>query len=197
MNDRLTESFFRRDTVLVAQELLGKHLVRLEGKRRLSGTIIETEAYRGEEDLACHARAGKTPRTEIMFGPPGRVYIYFVYGMHWLLNFVTERDGFPGAVLIRAIIPQEGLELISQRRKGQPGKQWTNGPAKICQALGIDGRLNGINICSLETKLFIENNSVVKPNLIYAGPRIGLNSVPEPWRSKPWRFMLQDQHAQV
>ncbi len=182
---------------MVARDLLGKRLVRQEGNQRLSGVIIETEAYRGQEDLACHARVGRTPRTEIMFGPPARAYIYFIYGMHWLLNFVTENDGFPGAVLIRAIIPEEGLEIISQRRNGQPSKEWTNGPAKICQAMGIDSQLNGINICTREAQVYVENGIGIQSDLIQAGPRIGLNSVPEPWRSKPWRFKLSTQHPQV
>ena len=197
MKERLSESFFGQNTVLVARDLLGKRLVRQEGNQRLSGVIIETEAYRGQEDLACHARAGRTPRTEIMFGPPARAYIYFIYGMHWLLNFVTENDGFPGAVLIRAIIPEEGLEIISQRRNGQPSKEWTNGPAKICQAMGIDSQLNGINICAREAQVFVENDIGIQSEMIQAGPRIGLNSVPEPWRSKPWRFKLRAQHPLV
>jgi DNA-3-methyladenine glycosylase len=193
MSNRLPESFYSRDTVVVARELLGKQLVRITRGQRISGKIIETEAYRGEEDLACHARAGRTTRTEIMFGPPGRVYVYFVYGMHWLLNFVTERDGFPGAVLIRGIIPEEGLDLISQNRKGQPEEVWTNGPAKICQALNIKGQLNGINTCRQGAKIFIEDNLNDQSDQIQTGPRIGLNSVPEPWRSIPWRFWLEDQ----
>jgi len=197
MNDRLSESFFGRNTVLVARELVGKQLVRQEGSKRLSGVIMETEAYRGQEDLACHARVGKTPRTEVMFGPPGRTYIYFVYGMHWLLNFVTEDDGFPGAVLIRAIIPKEGLEIISRRRNGQPKKQWTNGPAKIGQAMNIDNQLNGINVCTKKAQVYVENGVGIKSELIQASPRVGLNSVPEPWRSIPWRFKLDPQHLLV
>ena len=197
MNDRLSESFFGRNTVLVARELVGKQLVRQEGNKRLSGVIMETEAYRGQEDLACHARVGKTSRTEVMFGPPGRTYIYFVYGMHWLLNFVTEDDGFPGAVLIRAIIPKEGLEIISRRRNGQPKKQWTNGPAKICQAMNIDNQLNGINICARNAQVYVENGVGIESELIQASPRVGLNSVPEPWRSIPWRFKLDPQHLLV
>ena len=113
MSNRLKESFFTRDTVQVARDLVGKRLVRLEGNQRISGIILETEAYRGEEDLACHCRAGRTPRTEIMYGPAGRAYIYLIYGMYWLLNFVTETDGSPGAVLIRAIAPKEGKSIIA------------------------------------------------------------------------------------
>ena len=191
MNERLTESFFDRDTVQVARDLLGKELVCLSGGARVSGIISETEAYRGEEDLACHARAGVTPRTEIMFGPPGRAYIYFVYGMHWLLNFVTERDGTPGAVLIRSIKPMDGKDIIAERRKGRPQDQWTDGPAKLCQALNIDGRLNGINICSLKAEIYVIDQPQINSSQIRTSPRIGLDSVPEPWRSKPWRFVLE------
>lgn len=143
--DRLSASFYARDTVRVARALVGKRLVRMDGNQRIAGMIIEAEAYRGEEDLACHCRAGRTPRTEIMYGPPGRAYVYFVYGMHWLLNIVTEVEGFPGAVLIRAIKPEEGLDFIARRRNGRPQKNWTDGPAKLCQALAINGKANGIN----------------------------------------------------
>jgi len=197
MTNRLSETFFARDTLLVARELIGKRLVRLDGKNRISGTILETEAYRGEEDLACHCRAGRTQRTEVMYGPAGRAYVYLIYGMHWLLNFVTEAEGFPGAVLIRAIYPQEGTEIIAQRRKGQPRAHWTNGPGKISQALEINSSQNGINVCSRGARLFIERDLEIDPGLIQTGPRIGLDSVSEPWRSIPWRFMVNYQHLLI
>lgn len=186
----LPESFYARDTVLVARELLGKKLVRREGKNGVSGLIIETEAYRGEEDLACHCRAGKTPRTEIMYGPAGRAYVYLIYGMYWLLNIVTEGDGSPGAVLIRAIEPLEGVEIIADRRGGQPRRNWTNGPGKLSRALNIQGDLNGTNICSPKGLLYITEGEHIHPEIIETGPRVGLESVPEPWRSKAWRFMV-------
>ncbi len=157
--------------------------------------IVETEAYRGEEDLACHCRAGETPRTKIMYGPPGRAYVYFVYGMHWLLNFVTEKEGYPGAVLIRGIQPEEGLDLINKRRNGRPQKQWTNGPAKLCQAFGINGEMNGIDTCSENAIVFIEENMDIPTGLVQKTPRIGLDTVPEPWRSKPWRFIVTDLNS--
>jgi len=194
MSNRLTESFFSRDTVQIARELIGKRLVRLEGDQRISGIILETEAYRGEEDQACHCRAGRTPRTEIMYGPPGRVYIYLIYGMYWLLNLVTEAEGSPGAVLIRAIAPEEGKKVIHQRRGKTPEKAWTDGPGKICIALGINGELNGLNACAQGAPIFIENGQDVDSALIKTGPRVGLDSVPEPWRSKPWRFVVNYQH---
>jgi DNA-3-methyladenine glycosylase len=189
----LPRSFFARDTIEVARDLLGKRLVREHDSLRISGIILETEAYRGEEDLACHARAGRTPRTEIMYGPPGRAYIYFVYGMHWLLNFVTEEEGFPGAVLIRAIYPEEGLDFISSRRKGYPRDLWTNGPAKICQALAIDGDLNGVDVCGADLKIWLEKGVEIAPEVIQACPRVGLNTVPDPWKSIAWRFVVNYQ----
>jgi len=166
----------------------------MEGERRISGIILETEAYRGEEDLACHCRAGRTPRTEIMYGPAGRAYIYLIYGMYWLLNLVTEIEGSPGAVLIRAIAPQEGKKAISLRRKNQPQKAWTDGPGKLCIALGITGELNGIDTCADGAGIFIENEPGLDPGLITTSPRVGLESVPEPWRSIPWRFVVNYQH---
>jgi DNA-3-methyladenine glycosylase len=178
---------------MVAKELLGKRLVREINGQRISGIITETEAYRGEEDLACHARSGLTKRTRVMFGPAGHAYVYFIYGMHWLLNFVTEEEGFPGAVLIRAIHPEEGLKIIADHRIGKPPKMWTNGPAKICQALDIDGVMNGLDICDPNTSLFLELGEKVNPQVIEAAPRIGLNSVPEPWKTIAWRFVVNYQ----
>jgi DNA-3-methyladenine glycosylase len=160
----------------------------MEGGQRISGIITETEAYRGEDDLACHARSGLTPRTAVMYGKPGHAYVYFNYGMHWLLNFVTETEGFPAAVLIRGIQPIEGLEIIAERRKDRPRSQWTDGPAKLCQALGIDGNFNGVDICSPEAALYVENSHKIPDSGVTIHPRVGLNNVPEPWKSIPWRF---------
>ena len=189
----LPESFYTRDTVQVARDLIGKTLIRQEGKWRISGLIIETEAYRGEEDLACHCRVGRTPRTEIMYGPAGKAYVYLIYGLYWLLNIVTEREGNPGAVLIRAIEPLEGHEIIAGRRAGLKRENWTNGPGKLSQALNIHGDLNGLDVCSTAEPLFIEQGKPVPDEIIQSGPRVGLDSVPEPWRSKPWRFMVNYQ----
>ncbi len=190
-NTRLSRNFFTQNTVTVARELLGKKLVRLENDQRISGTITETEAYRGEEDLACHARSGQTPRTKVMYGPPGHAYIYFNYGIHWLLNFVTENEGYPAAVLIRGIEPAEGLDIISERRKGRPRSQWTNGPAKICQALNLDNKLNGVDICATQVVLFVEEGKQIPDTDVTISSRVGLNNVPEPWRSIPWRFKIK------
>ncbi len=192
---RLGREFYNRHTLEVARELLGMRLVRLDGDRRLSGTIVEAEAYRGEEDQGCHARAGKTRRTQVMYGPPGHAYVYFTYGMHWMLNFVTEAEGFPAAVLIRAIAPLEGLDLIGARRAPQPPALWTDGPAKLCQALMIDGRLNGTDLCSSYSPLFVERGGAIPEASVTIGPRVGLNSVPEPWKSIPWRYLARVEAA--
>ena len=187
---RIKRSFFNQNTVAVARQLLGMRLVHLENGVRISGIITETEAYRGEEDLACHARAGRTPRTTLMYGPPGYAYVYYNYGMHWLLNFVTEAEGFPAAVLIRGMAPSEGIDIIAQRRKDRPRPQWTNGPAKICQALGVDGAFNGLDSCAPKTDLFIEKCVPIPDSGVTIGPRVGLNKVSEPWKSMPWRFRV-------
>ena len=196
---QLGRDFYRRNTLQVARELLGKRLVRVDNGQRLAGIISEVEAYRGEEDLACHARAGFTQRTKVMYGLPGYAYVYFTYGMHWMLNFVTEAEGYPAAVLIRAITPVEGLEAIAARRAFVAPQRLTDGPAKLCQALGIDGRQNGIDSCSSEAEIFVEEDQIIDQSGITTSPRVGLNSVPEPWKSLPWRFRLQpaDQNSRL
>jgi DNA-3-methyladenine glycosylase len=187
---RIPREFYAQNTLAVARELLGKRLVRVDNGQRLAGIIVETEAYRGEEDLACHARAGRTARTQVMYGPPGYAYVYFTYGMHWLLNFVTEREGFPAAVLIRAILPTEGEAVIAARRNGQPAQRWTDGPAKLSQALGIDGVHNGSDLCSPVAEIFVEQGRPIPMENVTTSPRVGLNTVPEPWKSVQWRFMV-------
>jgi len=187
----LQRDYFTQHTVSLARDLLGKRLVRIESNCRMAGLIVEAEAYRGQEDLGCHARAGLTPRTRVMFGPPGHAYVYFTYGMHWMLNFVSEEDGFPAAVLIRGIWPMEGIALMAARRPGRPRSAWTDGPAKLCQALGIDYALNGADLCATEAELFIEAGISISDENVTISPRVGLNSVPEPWKSIPWRFQVQ------
>ncbi|KPL76286.1 hypothetical protein AC812_06310 [Bellilinea caldifistulae] len=188
----LPPNWYEQDVVCAAQQLLGKRLVRWLNGQRVSGIIVETEAYRGEEDLACHARAGYTPRTRVMYGPPGRAYIYFTYGMHWLLNVVCMAEGYPAAVLIRAIQPVEGIEVIASRRRGQPPPQWTNGPAKLTAALEIDGSLNGADLTTPAAGLWIEEAPLPLNAVIRTSPRIGIERVPEPWKSMPWRFHLSE-----
>jgi DNA-3-methyladenine glycosylase len=188
---RLERNFFNRPTLHVARELLGTRLVHLEGGDRTAGIIIETEAYNGEEDLGCHASAGYTPRTRVLYGPPGHAYVYFTYGMHWMLNFVAEREGFPAAVLIRGIVPTEGIERIAARREGRPQKQWTDGPGKICRALAINRAQNDSDLCAPNAELFVEYGENISDSCVTIGPRVGLNSVPEPWKSVPWRFVAR------
>lgn len=190
MPELLRPSFFQREVLEVAPQLLGKRLVRCTNNIRVSGLIIETEAYRGEEDQACHARVGLTPRTKVMYGPAGHAYVYFTYGMHWMLNCVCGEEGYPAAVLIRAIQPVEGLELIAQRRRKAKESMWCNGPAKLTQALAIDGNLNGIDLCTRDSGLWIEDGDIISPEVIKTAPRIGIQSVPEPWLSKLWNFSL-------
>lgn len=186
----LPASFYDRDVVTVARDLLGMRLVRNFNGERLAGYIIETEAYRGEEDLACHARAGRTARTSIMYGPAGRAYVYFTYGMHWCLNCVAGADGFPAAVLIRGLMPDEGLACIARLRANRPQADWCNGPGKLTQAFSIDGALNGCDLSDVQGLLWIEPGHPVSDKAVIAGPRVGINRVVEPWRSIPWRFLV-------
>jgi DNA-3-methyladenine glycosylase len=183
----LPRGFYSRPTLAVAHDLLGMCLVRLQDGLRLTGIILETEAYIGESDLGCHAKAGYTSRTAVMFGPPGHAYVYFTYGMHWMLNAVTEPEGFPAAVLLRALQPLDGQELISTRRQGRD----TLGPAKLTQALAIDGALNAIDLCDPHSPLTIEPAPPPPASSILTGPRVGLYTVPEPWKSMPWNFRIE------
>ena len=184
----LPSSFFDRDVLTLARQLLGMRLVRLVDGRRVGGPIVETEAYRGQEDLACHARHGRTRRTAVMYGPGGRAYVYFTYGMHWMLNCVASPEGFPAAVLLRAIQPTEGLELIAQQRAGRSVQEWCNGPAKLTQALAIDGGFNGVDLSTRDGNLWIEWGEAATEENLVVGPRVGIGGVPEPWLSIPWRF---------
>jgi DNA-3-methyladenine glycosylase len=180
-------AFYNRPTLTVARDLIGTQLVRILDRVKLVGLITETEAYISETDLACHAKAGRTPRTGVMYGEPGHAYVYFTYGNHWMLNVVTEREGFPAAVLIRAIQPIEGVEIMSGRRNGRD----TFGPGKLCQAMGITKSENGVDLTETTGGLWIEAGTKVPNSLVTKGPRVGLNNTPEPWLSKPWRFLVK------
>jgi len=182
----LPRSFFARPTLTVARQLLGKQLVKVEKGQRLVGMITEVEAYVGEGDLACHAKAGRTSRTAIMYGPAGYLYVYFTYGMHWMLNIITETEDFPAAILLRAIDLTEG-EAIAQDRRGRPN-HLTDGPAKLAQALAIDGTWNGIDLCAPRSTLFVAEGMTIPARKIKAVPRVGIGSTPEPWLSLPWNF---------
>ncbi len=188
----LSFDFYNRPAVEVARALLGQILVAGLSNQRVAARIQETEAYQGEADLACHARAGRTPRTAVMYGRPGRAYIYFNYGMHWLLNAVVDGEDEPAAVLIRAVEPLEGLDLIAARRAGQPAQQWCNGPAKLTRALGVDGRLNGQDLTDPAGPLWIAEGGPIHDSAVRTGPRVGIQRVPEPWRSIPWRFWVAE-----
>lgn len=182
----LSREFYNRSTLSIARDLIGARLVRILNGQRLTGLITETEAYIGEKDLGCHAKAGRTARTAVMYGPPGHAYVYFTYGHHWMLNVVTEREGFPAAVLLRAIQPIEGVEFMSKQRVGRD----TFGPGKLTQAMGITKNENGVDLTRRGSGLWIEEAQAIPNKLVTKGPRVGLNNVPEPWKSKPWRFLV-------
>lgn len=187
----LTREFYHRPALAVARDLLGCRLVRMQTGKRLAGVIVETEAYQGEEDLGCHASVGQTPRNSVMYGPPGHAYVYFTYGMHWMLNVVTGDVGTPGAVLIRAIDPFEGIPQMTENRPYKAGKRgWTDGPAKLTQTLAIDKRLNQMDLCDPHSVIWIETGEPVQEGCVEQTARVGLNSVPEPWKSIPWRFVV-------
>ena len=193
MTFTLPREFYNRSTLKVARELLGARLVQILNGQKLVGIITETEAYISEKDLACHAKAGRTPRTQVMYGPPGHAYVYFTYGNHWMLNVVTERENFPAAVLIRAIQPTEGIEIMSKRRSGRD----TFGPGKLTQAMGITKSENGVDLTAAASSLRIEAGITVPNSLVTKGPRVGLNNTPEPWLSKPWRFLVKGWKIEI
>ena len=190
LNPSFPRDFFARPAPQVAPELLGCLLVHRWKGQRLAGVITEVEAYQGVDDQACHARAGKTARNAVMFGGPGKAYVYFTYGMHWMLNLVCEAEGLPAAVLIRAIRPVEGLEVMRMLRPtlaDKPG--WLNGPAKLTQALAIGREQNGLDVCSENEGLWVEKEISVPAEEVETTPRIGIGYAPEPWLSLPWRWV--------
>lgn len=172
MSKRLPSSFFNRPVLRVAEDLIGCYLVRQLGEKIERAMITETEAYDGENDLACHASKGRTKRTEIMFGPAGYAYVYFVYGMHWMLNIVTGPKDYAAAVLIR------GVENIS-------------GPARVTKKFRIDGMLNGKKL-SKESGLWIEaRDRNISAKSIKKMPRVGVDYAGDIWSKKKWRFVLK------
>ncbi|PWN05648.1 DNA-3-methyladenine glycosylase [Rhodohalobacter mucosus] len=186
----LPVSFYSRsDVTLVSRELLGKRLCTLIDGHFTSGIIIETEAYCGRGDKACHANNGKrTPRTEVMFGKPGHAYIYLCYGIHHLFNVVTNREGLADAVLVRAVLPESGVERMQQRRGGTTFKNLTSGPGKFTQALGITTHFNKT---SLFTKpVWIEDTPLmISPSDIARSKRIGIDYAEED-AHRPWRYTI-------
>lgn len=195
---RLPQAFYARPARLVARELLGKRLVRSLAGERLAGIIVETEAYCDSEgpgvlDRACHASANQgepTARTALMFGPPGYAYVYFTYGMHWLFNVVTGAEGEANAVLIRALEPVEGEKTMAAHRQRRRA-EWTNGPAKLTQALAIGKVHNGANLFQPGGDIWIEEEPPLPVGAVAVGPRIGLGRTPEPWLSVPWRYWIE------
>jgi DNA-3-methyladenine glycosylase len=180
---KLPRSFYDRDTVKVAQELLGMHLVHVVAGVERVGRIVEVEAYLGPHDLAAHSAKGLTPRTRVMFGPPGHAYVYFVYGMHWCANVVTQEEGRASAVLLRALEPVKNVEGA------------THGPALLCRAMGIDGRLNGHDL--LGDELFIRRPGRSKaaadrgPIAIVRRPRVGVDYAGHHWARRLLRFYIR------
>lgn len=192
---RLPPSFYARGTDIVARGLLGQCLVRVLAGTRLAGFICETEAYGGPDDAASHAYR-RTPRSAIMYGPPGRAYVYFIYGMHHCLNVVTEADDHPGAVLLRAVFPTEGIEVMRELRKHRldaPDRWLCDGPGKLCQALGITLAENGADLAS-SSELFIEAAPPVAEAEVRVTPRVGVRGGPEAV-ARPWRFVWQPTFA--
>ena len=192
MDNKLQREFFTRPNVLkVARELLGRLLVvPARDGTRVSGIIVETEAYRGPKDRASHAYAGRrTKRTETMYGLGGTAYVYFVYGMYYQFNVVTNLRDVPHAILIRALEPVEGLEWMRRRRQEQPDRNLTNGPGKLCMALGIDRQLDQADL--LHDQVWIEEGRQAPKRLIASGPRVGIDYAEE-WVDKPWRFWIKD-----
>ena len=188
----LSQAFYARDALVVARELLGKKLVRKLNGSALSGLICETEAYMGSTDSASHAFKGKTPRNAIMFGAAGVAYVYFVYGMHYMLNMVTGEEQNPQAVLIRKLIPFEGMKHM-QRNRGGKGKDLTGGPAKMCQALSITTALNGWNL-SAGNKLWVVARPLIAERFIKKGPRIGIDYARPADRKAARRFWIDETY---
>jgi DNA-3-methyladenine glycosylase len=181
----LQVSFYDRPTEVVARELLGAVLEHRTVQGTVRGMIVETEAYVGPEDPACHAAAGITPRTRILYGPPGRAYVYFVYGMHWCFNAVTREEGHGSAVLVRAIEPLRGQALMRRRRQVDRDVDLTSGPARLCDAFGITGDHNNLRLD--RGPLRILRGAAVPDEHILVTPRIGIRKAAD-W---PLRFLVK------
>ncbi|ULA61141.1 MAG: Putative 3-methyladenine DNA glycosylase [Nitrospira sp.] len=176
----LPRDYFDRPTLDVAGSLVGKYLVREQGRRLIAGRIIEVEAYIGTEDKACHASKGRTARTDVLFGPPGHAYVYLCYGMYEMLNVVTEQEGFPAAILLRAV-ECEG-KLI-------------DGPGRLTRAFDIDRRLNRCDLTLGQSLWFEDRGDALPIGLLNTHPRIGVDYAGE-WAHKPWRFRLTTELSQ-
>jgi len=188
----LPHDFYARPTLKVAEDLIGKVLVHRARQGVASGVIVETEAYIGEDDPACHASFGRTARNEPLFGPPGFAYVYLNYGVHYLVNAVTEGDGYPGAVLIRALQPLEGIELMTKRRapdgRAIDEHDLCRGPGNLTKALGITIKDNRRDLS--DSTLTIEDRGI-SVGRIATGPRIGIRVAVE----RPWRYWVEGHRA--
>ena len=179
---KLGREFYLRDTISAARAILGKIIVHETGEGTLSGRIVETEAYL-RDDPACHASRGKTPRNSAMFGPPGHAYVYFTYGFHYCLNFVTQPQGVPEAILIRALEPLEGIEIMMRNRGKDRLEDLCSGPGKLTQALAISRDLNGEDL--LGDRLYVLDDQIDIGPVLFR-PRLGINqAVDELWRFYP------------
>jgi len=188
---RLDRSFYERDTAIVARELLGKRLVSTVGGVRVAGDIVECEAYL-LGDSTSHAYRGPTPRNRSMFAEPGTAYVYFTYGMHYCMNLTTEPHGVPSAVLVRALAPREGIEVMQARRGPKhPLRDLCRGPGRLCVALGIAREIDGIDTCAPGALVFVEDAPALRPRRIARTPRVGVNGLPKDIRA-PLRFLVRD-----
>jgi DNA-3-methyladenine glycosylase len=187
---KLKKNFYNQKTIKVARDILGKFLVRKIGGKMLAGKIVETEGYVGSSDLASHASRGKTARTALMFGPPGYAYVYLVYGLNYCFNVVTEGENYPAAVLIRAVEPADGIDLMRRHRHSpRDDKNITNGPGKLCQALKIDKKFNDTDLTG--NVLWIEDRGLkIKSSDIVSAKRVGVDYARQ-YKNKPWRFYLR------
>jgi DNA-3-methyladenine glycosylase len=185
MDSPLPRTFYSRETVHVARSLLGMQLVRAIGRRQLVGRIVETEAYRGADDPASHAARDMTRRNNVMFGPAGHAYVYFTYGMHFCFNIVAHKPTIPGAVLVRAIEPLEGLDYMSRRRGRSDPKDLASGPAKLTAAFAITGGLNGLDL-TVPSQLYLREGSLQAGERVASSRRIGIG----PSDTRLWRFYV-------
>jgi len=177
----LPRSFYLQPTLDVARQLLGKVLVHRTAEGVCSGIIVETESYLGPEDAACHSARGRTARTEVMFGPPGHAYVYFTYGMHYCFNAVTQPEGVAEAVLVRAVEPLEGIELMRSRRGTDNLRALASGPGKLCQAMAIGRHCNGADL-TRKDHFHIEDRGIVVEDVVWAR-RVGIRMAAEhEWR---------------
>jgi DNA-3-methyladenine glycosylase len=181
---KLPSSFYARPVLVVARDCIGKILVRRTSQGLVGGRIVECEAYRGPADLAAHSSRGRTKRTEAMFGPPGRAYVYLLYGISWAFNIVVAQEGEPHAVLVRALEPTLGIPLMAERRqKPVDSKLLTNGPGKLCQALGITRDDYGRDLVGDDLYLL----DAPRAAKVGRSPRINIDYAGE-WTARPWRF---------